>query len=598
VTIPKEVPVLIIGGGGSGLSSSIFLSDLGVGSLLVERREATSHMPKAGAHNQRTMEIFRRHGVAADIQRQGVPAQNRMRAVWMTSLGGDGPLEGHELFSIDLNGEGEFRPLYERDSPELSAGLGQYLLEPILRSHAESKALGTVAFGHELLDLREDDRGVEATIRERATGIEHVVRAQYVIAADGGRTVGPMLGTEMVGRSGLAEMLSIYFRADLSSYLSDDVMAWWFVGPKHGTWAGGSLIKAGPGVWDRHSPTWTIHFMFPEGDPDIGRLTKDNALPRLRDLLHLPDLDAEVIAVSPWKIDALQIDKYNVGRVYFIGDAAHRQPPTSGLGLQSAIQDADNLCWKLAAVLHGWAPSSLLETYEAERRPACAANVEYALFAFENQFAFEAGLGLHRARSGEERQAAFEAYLAETPLGETRRARAREVFNTVRLELNPHDRELGYYYEQGALIPDGTLPPPRDPMGVVYTPSTRPGSRLPHAWLNDRGERVSTHDLGAIGEFVLVCGSGAAAETWREAAAKASAELGVPLTAIAVSADGDLGDPTLAWTRGCGIDPSGAILVRPDRFVAARYPSLVEQPTERLRDDLARLLGKAPLGSA
>lgn len=587
---PDEVPVLIIGGGGSGLSSSIFLSDLGVASLLIERRSSTSHMPKAGAHNQRTMEIFRRHGVAGDIQREGVPAQNRMRAVWMTSLGGDGPLERQELFSIDLNGEGEFRPLYEKDSPELSAGLGQYLLEPLLRSHAESKPLGSVAFGHELIDLREDGAGVEATIRDTETGQTHTVRAQYVIAADGGRTVGPMLGAEMVGRTGLAEMLSIYFRADLSSYLTDDVMAWWFVGPKHGTWAGGSLIKAGPGVWDRHSPTWTIHFMFPEGDPDIGRLTKENALPRLRDLLHLPTLDAEVLAVSPWKIDAVQIDKYHVGRVYFIGDAAHRQPPTSGLGLQSAIQDADNLCWKLAAVIHGWASEELLDSYESERRPACAANVEYALFAFENQFAFEAGLGLHRARTGDERRAAFEAYFADTPLGATRRARAKEVFNTVRLELNPHDRELGYYYETGAVVPDGTLPPPRDPMGVVYTPAARPGSRLPHAWLNDRGLRVSTHDVGAAGEFVLFCGSGTAAQQWRAAAAKVSAELNVPLSCTAVAADGELGDPTMAWGKLSGVTERGAVLVRPDRFVAARYPDLVEAPVDRLRDDLAALL--------
>lgn len=569
--IPTEVPVLIVGAGGSGLTSSILLSDLGVASLLIERRNETSHMPKAGAHNQRSMEIFRRHHIADDIQRIAVPAQNRQRAVWMTSLGGHDPVERRELYSIDLNGEGSFREIYERDSPELSAGLGQHLLEPTLRRHAESRAHGILKFGHELVALEQDEQGATATIRETATGASHRVHAQYVIAADGGRTVSALLGARMVGRTGLAEMLSIFFRADLSPYLADDVMAWWFVGPKHGTWAGGSLVKAGPQPWDRHSPTWTMHFMFPEGDPDIGQLTRDNALPRLQDLLHLPELEAEILGVSPWKIDAVQVDQYHIGRVYFIGDAAHRQPPTSGLGLQSAIQDADNLAWKLAAVLRGLAPEALLATYETERRPVCAANVDYALFAFENQFAFEAGLGLHRAKTIPERRAAFEAYFAETPLGATRRARAAEVFNTVRLELNPHDRELGFFYESGALVPDGTAAPPRDPMGVVYSPTTRPGSRLPHAWLNDHGARLSTHDLGGIGQFVLICGSGVAALAWCEAASQLSQETGIPLIPIRIAADGHYGDPTRAWTRLREVDDDGAILVRPDRYIAARY---------------------------
>jgi 2,4-dichlorophenol 6-monooxygenase len=592
ITLPTDVPVLIIGGGGSGLTSSILLSDYGIASLLVERRSATSHMPKAGAHNQRSLEIFRRHGIATEIQTSGVPAENRLRAAWMTSLGGNDSIDARELYSIDLNGEGTFRQVYEKDSPELSAGLGQHLLEPILRRHAESRSLATVRFGHQLVALDQSSRdGVVATIQDDSGQI-HSVRARYVIAADGGRTVGPMLGAQMVGRCGLAEMLSIYFRADLSPYVSDDVMAHWFVGPKHGTWAGGSLVKAGPHPWNRHSPTWTIHFMFPEGDPDIGRLTCNNALPRLQDLLHLPNLNAEILGVSPWKIDAVQIDQYRIGNVFFIGDAAHRQPPTSGLGLQSAIQDADNLTWKIACTLKGQASETILNTYETERRPVCKANVEYALFAFENQFAFEAGLGLNRAKTIEDRRAVFEEYFADTPLSETRRARAAEVFNTVRLELNPHDRELGFFYDTGALLSDNSPSPPRDPMGVNYHPTTRPGSRLPHAWLNDRGARVSTHDLGAVGEFVLLCGYGAAARRWSEAAYEIAKESGLPLVAIRVAPDGDYGDPTCSWSCLREVTEDGAILVRPDKYVAARYNGAAEDAKLSLTHALEVVLGK------
>ena len=582
--VSSDVSVLIVGGGGSGLTASILLSDLGIDSLLIERHPGTSHMAKAGAHNQRTMEIFRRHGVADQIQRIGAPAENRMRAAWMTTLGGGGEFDRKHLFSIDLNGEGMYRDLYEKDSPELSAGLGQYLLEPLLRRNAEGRTPGKLRFNAELVSLTQDDTGATAQIRDRVSGDVEEVRARYVIVADGGRSVGPMLGAKMEGQTDLAEMMTIFFRADLSAYVDDDVMAYWFVGPNLGTWAGGSMVKAGPTRWDRHSESWTIHFMFAPDDPDIGRLTKDNVLPRLQRMLNLPDLDAEIIGVSPWKIEGVHIDRSRIGNAFFVGDAAHRQPPTSGLGLQSAIQDVDNLAWKLAAVLKGWAPDAILESYAIERRPVIEQNIDYALFAFQNQFAFEAGLGLTKANTPEKRRAAFEAYFADTPIGGTRRARADEVFNTVRLELNPHDREIGFNYEQGMLVQDGSAAPARDPMGVLYTPTTRPGHRLPHAWLNERGQRISTHDLGGIGEFILLAGKDGLG--WAEAAAEAAASLGVPLSAFRIAADGDYGDPKRSWMGLREMGEGGALLIRPDRYVACRFLESVADP----RDALIRAL--------
>lgn len=591
--LPSEISVLIIGGGGSGLTSSILLSDLGIESLLVERRSSTSHMPKAGAHNQRTMEIFRRHGVAEQIHEIGAPAENRMRAAWYTSLGGEGETDRRFLYSIDLNGEGTYRDLYEKDSPELSAGLGQYLLEPLLRKNATERNPGRVCFHHELVSLVQDGQGVLAEIRDRDTDMVHKVRARYVIAADGGRTVAPLLGLEMTGPTDLAEMMSIYYRADLSSYVEDDVMAYWFVGGQFGTWAGGSMVKAGPDHWDRHSETWTVHFMVQPGE--AATYTKETALPRLQRLLNIPDLDAEILGVSPWRIEGVHLERSREGNIFFIGDAAHRQPPTSGLGLQSAIQDADNLTWKLAAVLKGWAGEAILDTYEAERRPVIQQNIDYALFAFQNQFAFEAGMGLTRARNTEERLEALRQYFAPTAMGETLRARAAEVFNTVRLELNPHDREIGFRYDEGLLIPDGTEPPPRDPMGVIYTPATRPGHRLPHAWLNKRGKRVSTHDLGGIGSFILLTdGKG---QNWCDAAARLSAETGVPIEAVRISADGDYGDPKRSWLALREIGEGGALLVRPDRYVACRYPEPASDAYAALKASFDELLGPVPVAA-
>ncbi|AEM84184.1 FAD-dependent monooxygenase [Streptomyces violaceusniger] len=590
--LPKEVSVLIVGGGGSGLSSSIFLSDLGVDSLLVERRPATSHMPKAGAHNQRTMEIFRRHGIAEQIQAIGAPAEARIRASWMTSLGGDDELDRKHLFSIDVNGEGIYRDIFEKDSPELSAGLGQYLLEPLLQRNAEERNPGGVRFGFELISLAQEGDWAIAEVRERESEQVHTVRARYVIAADGGRAVGPMFDVTMVGQTGLATMTSLYFRADLSAYVNDDVMVHWFVGPRFGSWAGGCLVKAGPKNWDSHSETWTIHLMIPPDDPDAQNLTNERALARLREVLNLPDLDAEILGVSPWHIESVHIEKSRIGNIFFIGDAAHRQPPTSGLGLQSAIQDADNLAWKLAAVLKGWADPSILDTYETERRPVIQDNIEYALFAFQNQFAFEAGMGLTHARTPEERRTVLLKYLEDSPMGRTRRAVGHEVFNTGRMELDPHDREIGFHYEEGVVLPDGTAAPSRDPMGVIYTPTTRPGHRLPHAWLNDRGKRLSTHDIGGIGTFILLTGPDGAA--WCEAAERLSASSGVPIEAYRIAPGGDFGDPARSWSALSEIEADGALLVRPDRYIACRFQSGPADPYATLESALAKLLNPSP----
>ncbi|KEF58692.1 uncharacterized protein A1O9_06618 [Exophiala aquamarina CBS 119918] len=586
--VPAEVSVLIVGGGGSGLSSSILLSDLGIDSLLIERRPATSHMPKAGAHNQRTMEIFRRHGIADQIQAIGMPAETRIRSIWLTSLGGDDELDRRELFSIDVNGEGVYREIFEKDSPELSAGLGQYLLEPLLRNNAEQRNPGRVCFGFELISLIQDGNGSVVEIRDCASNEMHRLNARFVIAADGGRTVGPMLGVPMIGQTGLATMTSLYFRADLSEYVNDDVVVHWFVGPRFGSWTGGALVKAGPKNWDRHSETWTIHLMIPPDDPDAQNLTKDRALIRLRALLNLPQLDAEILGVSPWHIESVQLEKSRVGNVFFIGDAAHRQPPTSGLGLQSAIQDADNLAWKLASVIKGWANKAILNTYETERRPIINDNIEYALFAFQNQFAFEAGIGLIQAKTPEQRRAVFLKFLEDSPMGRTRRAVGAEVFGTGRMELDPHDREIGFHYEEGVLIPDGSEAPPRDPMGIAHTQTTRPGHRLPHAWLNKRGKRVSTHDIGGIGNFILLTGSGGKA--WCEATERLSARSGIPIEAYRIAPGGDLGDPTRSWSALSQISADGALLVRPDRYVACRFYKGTTDPYAELESALTKLL--------
>jgi 2,4-dichlorophenol 6-monooxygenase len=275
--------------------------------------------------------------------------------------------------------------------------------------------------------------------------------------------------------------------------------------------------------------------------------------------------------------------------VFLAGDAAHRHPPTTGLGLNTAIQDAHNLAWKLAAVLKGTAGDALLDSYEPERRPIGMRNVDWALFTFLNHLVIDAGMGLMPGAPPEAQTAALEAYFADTPMGETRRARAAEVIATQRTEFQAHDLEIGFSYGDGALVPDGSEAPPRDPMGSMYHPTTRPGHRLPHAWLNRNGQRISTHDLtGAGSSFALI--TGPAGEAWCTAAAEAAERLAVSIVAARVGDGGDYADPTGAWAAVRQIRDDGAVLVRPDNHVAFRSSGTVDEPAAVLTDALETIL--------
>ncbi len=582
-----DVPVLIVGGGGCGLSASLFLSNLGVEHLLVERHATTSHLPKAHYLNQRTMEIFRQHGVAESVYEVGTPPHQMGKVRWLTSLGGDGPLDRRLIFEMDAFGGGETTPRYLADSPCPSSNYPQLRLEPLLRRHAEERGSGRVRFDHELVELEQDREGVSAVIDDRAADRTYRVRARYVIAADGGKTVGAMLGVSMQGPTGLLDMVSTHLSADFSRWADDASLITWFLNPDGGGgWASGVMVPMGP-TWGAGSEEWVVHFTFGPDDPD--RFDEQAIVPRIRELLKLPELDITVRKVSHWILEGVLADRYQVGRVFLAGDAAHRHPPTTGLGLNTAIQDAHNLAWKLAAVLGGHAGPGLLDTYQPERQAIGMRNVDWAMFTFLNHMVIDAGLGLLPGASQEENRFAYEAFFADTPMGATRRARAEEVVRTQRAEFQAHDLEIGFRYDHGALVPDGTEPPPSDPMGSVYLPTTRPGHRLPHAWLTGPdGIRVSTHDLTARDGFLLLTGPGG--DGWVGAASAASEKLGVAVRAVRIGTD--LTDVEGTWAEVREVSDAGAVLVRPDNHVAFRALGPVDDADEVLTQALAEVLGR------
>lgn len=582
-----DIPVLIIGGGGCGLSASIFLSNLGVDHLLVERHDTTSHLPKAHYLNQRTLEMYRQHGIDEAIYEVGAPLDRFGKIRWVTSIGGDRSFERQLIHEMDAFGGGALKERYAVDSPSEASNYPQLRLEPLLREQAEKRAPGMIRFGHTVTGWIQRDEGVEVSVTDGANGEQYTINARYVIAADGGKTVGPVVGVEMVGPTNMVDMVSVHFSADLSEYVDDDTLIHWFLNPEgESSWDAGAMVKMGP-TWDRHSEEWVIHFMFRPDDPQ--QFDEDAVSPRVRELLKLPKLELKVHKVSHWILDRIVARQWRFGDILLAGDAAHRQPPTSGLGLNTGIGDAHALAWRLAAVLDGSAGDSLLDTYEQERIPVCTDGADWALLAFSNHSLIDAAIGLAPGATVAQNVEAFEILLSDSRLGRAIRNRTEKAIGTQVFEFQAHDVEIGYSYPEGSLVDDGSGPVPRSEDGTNYTPTTQPGRRLPHAWVEREGQRVSTHDLlGPTWQMTLIANG--ERELWEAAGRTVSESTGVPLQVAVIGGDGNIADPNGTWAGVSELQPGGALLVRPDQHIAWRTVTRPDEAEQALNEALERVL--------
>ena len=274
---------------------------------------------------------------------------------------------------------------------------------------------------------------------------------------------------------------------------------------------------------------------------------------------------------------------FRAGRVLLLGDAAHRHPPTGGLGLTSAIHDPHNLCWKLALVLAGQASPALLDTYQAERRPVDERNAQRSLENAVNHFEIGAALGLSHDNTPGRTWSSCAGCGEGQPGDAGYRSGVLRAIRAQSMEFSELNVEYGCRYQSAAVVPDGsTAPAPADEIRV-YQPSTRPGSPLPHAWVDDEdGHRRPVKDLVAPGRFLLIAGEDGHA--WCQAARQLAAEAGVPLDAVRIGhLDGDLYDPRCAWLRHRQIASDGAVLVRPDRFHRLAPPGRHRRPPGRAR---------------
>ncbi|MCX5144788.1 MULTISPECIES: FAD-dependent monooxygenase [unclassified Streptomyces] len=537
--VDVHVPVLIVGGSLVGLSASLFLGRLGVEHLLVEKHDATSTHPRGRGNNVRTMEIFRRAGVEPQIRAAASVLAENHGILQAGSLTGD---DQEWLFKeIDPGGA------LARFSPSGWCLCSQNDLEPVLLDRALEQG-GDLRFSTELMSFDPDGSGVTAALKNRRTGEHTTVRADYLIAADGPRS--PVREQLRIGRSGAGDLfhnVSITFRsARLAEVLGDRrFIVCYLTNPE----ADGALLPVdNEREWVFHAP-WQ-----PDRGETLEDFTDERCAAHIRKAVGAPDIDVEITGKAPWHAAERVADRYARGRVFLAGDSAHEMSPTGAFGSNTGIQDAHNLAWKLAAVLRGEAGPGLLDTYEAERLPVARATSERA-----------------SARSGEH---SHPGYAPPPAVGGGKRGGMLNV-------------ALGYRYVNGAVL--GVGPDrPVVPEGVLLNGD--PGSRAPHLWVRRAGERISTLDLYER-SFVLL--TDASDVAWRRAAARVGDRLGARLDAFGIGTGpgGDLEPEAGAdWAEAHGTSAGGAVVVRPDGFVAWRAESGVEDAEAALYEVMVALL--------
>jgi 2-polyprenyl-6-methoxyphenol hydroxylase-like FAD-dependent oxidoreductase len=521
------LPVLIIGGGPVGLALAGDLGWRGVRCLLIEQSDGSIYQPRQDFVGVRTMEFCRRWGIVGAVEKSPYPRDYAQDNVYLTSL------MGYELGRQRFPGIGEAKPPPE--SPQRRERCPQNMFDPILRAFASSQTSVELRYRTRLLSFTQTADLVAAEVEDAASGRRYELKARYIAGCDGARSlVRETLGTAMVGNPALTYTTNVIFRCPHLLSLHDKGKAYRhiFIGPE-GTWATIVAING--------ADQWRFSLI---GSEEPREYTTDEIAAAIRRAVGC-DFEFEILTVVPWVRRELVAERFCNGRGFILGDAAHVMSPTGGFGMNTGIQDAVDLSWKLAAVFEGWAGEALVGSFDAERRPIGHRNVA------------EASRNLKRMLS----PGRHPDLLDDTSAGAaTREKLGREFTALMRNEWFTLGVHLGYRYEHSPICgPDGTEPTPDAP--GTYIPTARPGHRAPHAWLADGR---STLDLFGR-NFTLLCFGSDAAQAVH--LLEAAQERGVPLESISIA------EPHIA-----ALYERRFVLVRPDGHVAWRGDAMPADP--------------------
>jgi 2-polyprenyl-6-methoxyphenol hydroxylase-like FAD-dependent oxidoreductase len=398
------------------------------------------------------------------------------------------------------------------------------------------------------------DEGAALEVRSRTTGATETLTGRALVAADGAASlIRGELGIELAGSKELSHIVNGYFRADIEPHLGDRKGVLFFVASEHASGVLQPLDGAG---------RWLCQISVRPEEWSLDAFTHERARAWIRAAAGVEGLEPEVLSLGLWKLNATVAERFVQGRVLLCGDAAHQFPPTGGLGVNTGLQGMHNAMWKLAWFMLGRAGWSLVETYETERRGVAQRITSQSL---QNS--------INVARIG-----------AAAIQGAQGKLTAEQVVTESRRYGNHLGVEFGTVYQSGAVVADGTQPPPVADSYSDYAASATPGARAPHVWLGHPEARLSTLDLFGSG-FTLLAAPGGNA--WCTVAAEVERELGVPIDRYRIGAPGlrDLG----GFTEAYGLGEDGAVLVRPDGHVAWRSATGPGSGA-RLRDAVGSIL--------
>lgn len=533
-----NAPVLIAGGGLVGLSMAMFLAQHGVASLVIERLVGGSPLPRAGHFHLRTMELFRSAGIEDEVRRRSEADFVPEGAIIAMDH-----LSGRKLADIIPSLNEGVDPL----SPCRRLFINQPSLEQVLRKRA-AEVGAQVLEGYEIAGIDQDAGGVTVTAKDVGNGAARTLRGRYLVGADGAHSkVRELLDIPYDGRGVFSNSMTIYFRANLAPQLLGKPLSVIYINnPMFG-----GFMRVDKDCQAGFIGVNTV------GDPKVDPVSASNAaadtseerlIAIVRATAGVPDLPVKIVGVARWRATSDVARRFQDGRIFLVGDAAHLMPPNGGFGGNTGIHDAHNLAWKLAWVLKGAAGPNLLASYEAERKPVGKFTVEQAYTRYVTRTA---------------------TYLNRTD------------FQPLAPDFNI---ELGYLYRSQAIASEDDDPKGHDD---PHATAGRPGSRAPHLWVGRDGRRISTLDLFGT-SFVLLAGPHGG--SWCEAVRAVASRLpGLALDAHVVGGP-EVRDPDDKFAAAYDLSASGAVLVRPDGFVAWRAKAMAVDPQAALTQALAAML--------
>ncbi|KOC14585.1 hypothetical protein AFLA70_831g000181 [Aspergillus flavus AF70] len=576
-----DVPVLIIGAGPSGATTSLHLGRLGIRTLVISRHRGTANTPRAHIFNQRAMEVLRDAGIEPRCKAMASSVDHMEHSSFLDRLTGQ---EYGRLWA--WGNKPAQKGDYESASPCTMSDLPQSYLEPVLVDEAQ-KAGAEFRFNTEFVRLTQTDDAVVTVLRNRHNGVEYDVRSSYVLGCDGARSaVVEALGIPITGQQ-LNTAFNVHIMADLGRFIAHRPGSLnWILNPDAPDWSSvGNFRMVRP--WTE----WVVSMHPSRKDGTPFAPTHADITKRLHQMIGDSGVPVQILSTFQWTINDQVASTWQKGRVLCIGDATHRHPPINGLGSNTCISDAFNVAWKLAYVLKGVADPRLLDTLTLERKPVGDGIVRRANDGMEAHRRLWALIGLDR----DSRQQALATMVEDSAEGRQLRVEWSEAMEAMDAEVQALGIQMNQSYtaspavlhEPGDEAPDFSG---LDALRQVQI-STYPGYHLPHVWLAPRegGTRVSTLDLAGHGRFTLFTSIGG--ETWLAAAKEVSSSLGLEIVGYQIGFGCEYLDCYREWAKVRRVEEDGVVLVRPDHFVGWRCHSRMSNASEKLAEVMKRVLG-------